>query len=102
MTGQNQFGCDLHGTLKLNSINGSAPTTGTGKSTILNQTFFNSSGFGNPISDVVRFDSTTTDHIPAYLEPIFGRSGWACTSTTAKADLKNYGFLLSPLCGVAS
>lgn len=27
---------------------------------------------------------------------------WACTNATAKADLKNYGFLLSPLCGIAS
>ena len=58
--------------------------------------------FGNPVSDVVRFDATTTNHIPAYLEPIYGASGWACTSTTAKADLKHYGYLLSPLCGTAS
>ena len=101
VTGQNQFGCDLHGTLKLNSINGIAPTTGTGKSTVINQSFSQSS-YGNPVSDVVRFDSTTTDHIPAYLEPIVGTSGWACTNTTAKADLKNYGYLLSPLCGIAS
>jgi hypothetical protein len=101
VTGQDQFGCDQHGTLKLNSINGIAPTTGTGKSTVISQGFSQTS-YGNPISDVVRYDSTTTDHIPAYLEPIFGVSGWACTSATAKADLKNYGFLLSPLCGVAS
>jgi ABC-type phosphate transport system substrate-binding protein len=101
VTGQDQFGCDQHGTLKLNSINGIVPTTGTGKSTTINQGFYQTS-YGNPISDVVRYDSTTTDHIPAYLEPIFGVSGWACTNTTAKADLKNYGFVLSPLCGVAS
>ena len=100
VTGQNQFGCDLHGTLKLNSINGIAPTTGTGKSTTINLSFFQSS-FGNPISDVVRFASTT-DHIPAYLERIYGASGWACTNATAKADLKNYGNLLLPTCGAAS
>lgn len=97
---QNQFGCDLHGTLKLNSINGTAPTVGTGKSTTINPNF--SAAFLNTIYDVVRYDSTTSDHIPAYLEPIYGASGWACTNSTAKTDLKNYGFLLSPLCGIAS
>ena len=100
-TGQNQFGCDQHGTLKLNSINGIAPTTGTGKATVINPSFYGTS-YGNPISDVVRYDSTTTDHIPAYLEPIYGAHGWACTSKTAKADLKNYGFVLLPTCGLAS
>jgi hypothetical protein len=52
-------------------------------------------------------DPATPDHIPAYLEPQFAAAsaavpGWDCSATTAKADLKNYGFLLSPLCGLAS
>jgi hypothetical protein len=46
MAGLNQFGCNSRGTLKVNSVNG--------------------------------------------------------TAATAKADLKNNGFLLSPLCGLAS
>ena len=105
VAGQNQFGCNEHGTLKLNSINGTTPTTGTGKSTTINPSF--SAPFLNTIYDVVRYDSTTPDHIPAYLEPLFASSsaatpGWACSSTTAKTDLKNYGFLLSPLCGLTS
>lgn len=104
--GQNQFGCNLHGTLKLNSINGIAPTTGTGTGTTIN-TSFASSSYGNPISDVVRFDPTTPDHIPAYLERLYASAsastpGWACSNATAKADLKHYGYLLSPLCGIPS
>ena len=103
--GQNQFGCDLHGTLKLNSINGTAPTTGAGTGTTINSSF--SPTFLNPIYDVVRYDASTPDHIPAYLEPLYAAAsaatpGWACTSATAKADLKHYGYLLSPLCGVPS
>ena len=44
---------------------------------------------------------------PAYLLPQFAAasatvSGWDCSSATAKADLKNYGFLTTPLCGLAS
>jgi ABC-type phosphate transport system substrate-binding protein len=105
VAGQNQFGCNEHGTLKLNSVNGTAPTTGKGKVTTINPSF--SAAFLNTIYDVVRYDSTTPDHIPAYLEPQFASAsaatpGWYCSSTTAKADLKNYGFLLSPLCGLAS
>ena len=37
--GLNQFGCNEHGTLKINSVNGTAPTTGTGKSTTINPSF---------------------------------------------------------------
>jgi len=103
--GLNQFGCNEHGTLKLNSVNGTAPTTGSGKSTVINSSY--SPSFLNTIYDVVRYDSTTPDHIPAYLEPQFAAAsaatpGWYCSAATAKADLKNYGFLLSPLCGLAS
>jgi hypothetical protein len=91
--------------LKLGSINGTAPTTGSGTGTAINPSF--TATFLNPIYDVVRFDATTPDHIPAYLEPIYAAAsaatpGWACSSATAKADLKHYGYLLSPLCGAAS
>src|SRR6185437_2600477 len=103
--GLNQFGCNEHGTLKINSVNGTVPTAGSGKSMTINPSF--SAAFLNNIYDVVRYDSTTPDHIPAYLEPQFAAAsaavpGWNCSAATAKADLKNYGFLLSPLCGLAS
>ena len=34
------------------------------------------------------------------LEAIFGASGFTCSNAKAKTDLKNYGFLVTPLCGV--
>jgi hypothetical protein len=46
--------------------------------------------------------------VPASLAPLFGPSGFTCTNTTAKADLKNYGFAVLPTgtapgdCGSAS
>jgi ABC-type phosphate transport system substrate-binding protein len=108
-TGQNLFGCDLHGVLTVNPIGSSKPTSpwplpappcgGSGQPTcpVINK-FFNAS-FQRVIYDVVRFDGSTPDHIPAYLEKFFAAStattkGWVCNSTKAKADLKNYGFLV--------
>jgi hypothetical protein len=36
------------------------------------------------------------------LEKIFGASGWACTSATAKVDIQNYGFESIGSCGATS
>lgn len=104
-TGQNLFGCDEHGTLKLNSVNGTKPTTGTAPNVTINSTF--SSSFFNPIYDVVRWASTP-DNIPSNLEPFFAAAtakvkGWACSNKTAATDIKHYGFLAAgPLCGIGS
>ena len=103
-SGKNKFGCDQHGDLKLNSINGTKPTVGTGSKQTINPKF--SSTFINTLYTVVRWASTK-DNIPAYLEPIFASSrakakGWICTSKTAATDIRNYGFLTSPFCGVGS
>ena len=97
--GQNLFGCNLTGVAQLNEIGGIAPTTGTGSTTKINAKF--PKLFERTIYDVVRFDGTTTDHIPAYLEPFFAAStattpGWACSNATAKADIGHYGFLFPP------
>jgi ABC-type phosphate transport system substrate-binding protein len=97
---QNEFGCDQRGTLKLNSINGFKPTVGKGAKQTINPNF--SKDFVHTISDVVRYSTTTKDHIPAYLEPFFGRKGYFCSSATAKAASIAYGFLSSPLCGLGS
>ncbi len=60
------------------------------------------STFLRTLFEVVPYDSNTSDHIPGSesgapggvdLENIFGASGWACTSATAKTDIKNYGFV---------
>jgi ABC-type phosphate transport system substrate-binding protein len=102
--GQNAFGCDTHGTMVLRDVNGTVPTSGTGSKTVINSTF--DPNYMRTIYDVVRWASTP-DHIPAYLEKIFASStakvkGWACTNSTAKTDLRNYGFLTTPFCGVGS
>ena len=104
--GQNLFGCDEHGTLKLNSVNGTKPTAGTAPNVTINTKF--SSAFFNPIYDVVRFSSSTPDNIPSNLEPFFAAAtakvkGWACSNKTAIADIKHYGDLTAgPLCGIGS
>jgi len=106
---QNTFGCDTHGPMVLKEIDGIAPTTGTGTKTVINPAF--PAAFQRDLFEVVPFDANTTDHIPGpsnprggiNLERIFGASGWACTSKTAKTEIKNYGFLpLGAACGGAN
>jgi ABC-type phosphate transport system substrate-binding protein len=101
-SGQNLFGCDEHGTLKLNSINGTKPTTGTGTSTTINPKF--TPTFMRIVYNVLRYSGKTGNHIPPYLERFFASStfstpGWICHSTRAHTDLLNYGFLPTSLCG---
>jgi len=103
---QNLFGCNTHGTMVLKKINGIAPTTGTGAGTVINSAF--PATFQRTIFNVVPFDPNTADHIPGAtnpvggvnLAPIFGAGGYVCTNATAKADLKKYGFLQIPTCGL--
>jgi len=102
--GKNQFGCDQHGDLKLNSINGTKPTIGKGAASTINPAF--TPAFINTIYDVVRWASTR-DNIPAYLEPIFASSrgkvkGWLCSTRAASRDITSYGFLPTPLCGAGT
>jgi ABC-type phosphate transport system substrate-binding protein len=105
--GKNLFGCDTHGTMVLNNVNGTAPTVGSGANITINPSF--SATFQRTVFEVVPFDPNTSDHIPGAeagvvggvnMEPIFGASGFVCSNSAAKTDLKNYGFLVSPLCGV--
>jgi ABC-type phosphate transport system substrate-binding protein len=104
--GNNLFGCNTHGTMVLKQISGVAPTTGTGKGTVINPSF--PATFQRTVFEVVPFDPATTDHIPGAtspvggvnLEALFGASGFVCSNAAAKTDLKNYGFLVTPLCGV--
>ncbi len=108
--GQNLFGCDVHGVLTLNKINSTAPAApwplpAPPASVKINSKF--TPLFQNSIYTVVRYDATTADHIPAYLEKFFAAStastkGWACSSTKAKTDIKNYGFLPVPNCGLTN
>jgi ABC-type phosphate transport system substrate-binding protein len=90
-SGQNLFGCNTHGTMALDSINGTAPTVGTGKSTTINPGF--SATFTRLLFEVV---NATQGTIPASLAKYFGPTGFTCSSAKAKTDLKNYGFLVLP------
>jgi len=93
--------------MALKKINGVAPTTGSGANTVINGSF--PATFQRTVFEVVPYDPNTTDHIPGSesgatggvnLESILGASGFVCTSSQAKTDLKNYGFLVTPRCGV--
>ena len=97
----NGFSHDDRGVLKLNNINGHTPTKGSGKSLVINAGF--SPVFLRTVYNVVRTDTTQLDNVPAYLEPIFGASGYICTNAHAATSLKSYGFLsLGSRCGVTT
>lgn len=94
---KNLFGCDVHGNEVLKSVDGTAPTVGSPPSRTINPDF--SANFVRLVNAVVRTDTTTPDHIPAYLDGFFGSSGYVCSDGTAQTDLSNYGFLATPFCG---
>jgi len=87
---QNKFGCDTHGTMVLNKINGTSPTVGTGTSTKVNPKF--TATFTRLVFEVVNAPQGT---IPASLKKYFGPTGFTC-SAKGKTDLQNYGFLALP------
>jgi len=91
-------GAGTQGQLKLHSVNGVAPTTGTGTATKINPAF----PYIRSVYNVVR-DNAAANHVPTYLQPIFGAgndTGYICTNATAQADLASFGFLsLGSNCG---
>jgi len=99
----------MRANLRTAKINGIAPTTGTGTSTVINTSF--PSTFDRTLYEVVPYDPNTSDHIPGSesgapggvnLEKLFGASGWACTNALAKTDIKDYGFIPLSTCGLTS
>jgi ABC-type phosphate transport system substrate-binding protein len=91
-TSQNLFGCDTHGTMVLDKINGTNPTSPfppTAKSVI-------NSGFTAAFTRLLFEVVSGTKSIPTALKPFFSSTGWVCTNGTAKTDLKNYGFRALP------
>jgi len=93
---KNLFGCNIHGTMQLNEVNSTAPTTPfppTSAATI-NPSF--APTLQRILFEVVKNPNTTGFGIPTYLQPLFGPAGYLCTNATAKTDLKHYGFLLLP------
>lgn len=113
---ENLFGCDEAGVLTIKEIQGTKPTApwplpASPTPPAINGTVKVSTRFDplfqNTIYDVVRYSSSTADHIPGYLEPFFAAPaaatpGWACSNAKAQTDIKSYGFLLIARCGVTS
>ncbi|MFE4518793.1 substrate-binding domain-containing protein [Kitasatospora sp. NPDC056783] len=68
---------------------------------VINAVFVNSA-FGRVVYNAVRdTEWTATDAHGTALRAIFGPTGWICVNATAKADLKSYGFLVTPACGAS-
>jgi ABC-type phosphate transport system substrate-binding protein len=93
---QNLFGCNTHGTMVLNEVNGTAPTTPfpltpTTTKAVINAGF--TSAFQRFLFEVLNSPEFS---IPAYLQKYFSPTGYVCTNATAKKDLQNYGFLVLP------
>jgi hypothetical protein len=88
--GQNLFGCDINGPLRLNDIDGVSAITGRGAKTVLNPNFT----FPVTLFVVVR----GTFSIPTYLATFFGRRGAFCSAAYASV-IRAYGFSPAPTCG---
>jgi PBP superfamily domain len=113
LPGDDQFWCNItgkgtaQGAEVLGEISGIKPTTGSGKNTVINSAF--PATFDRTLFDVVPYDTATSDHIPGAtspvggvdLEKIFSATGFDCGST-AKTDIKNYGFVSLGTCGATS
>lgn len=100
---QNEFGCNETGVLGLNKINGTAPLT-TAKVPTINPNF--TPVFVRTLYNILRYTTTTKDHILSRLEPFFGGAhaavkGYLCSTAGAKV-IANYGFLATPACGSGS
>jgi ABC-type phosphate transport system substrate-binding protein len=102
--GQNLFGSDDVGYLGLGSVKVGttvySPVT-TAKVPTINASF-KATKLTRTIYDVVRYTSTTSDHILARLQPFLAKAGYACSNKTAIAAIESYGFLTEASCGIAS
>lgn len=88
--GQNQFGCDVNGALKLNSINHTSPTT---SKHVLNAPASpkNPKGFTVTFVRTLFYVVRGTKHIPGYLNGFFGSKGFIC-GKSQRSTISNYGF----------
>ncbi|MFE3875251.1 substrate-binding domain-containing protein [Kitasatospora sp. NPDC059146] len=86
-------GADTQGLLTIRGIDGTAPVDATGRA--INTDFLTL--HGQTVYVVVRdADWAATDAHGAALRGVFGPDGWICTSSTAAADTRTYGFLPLP------
>jgi ABC-type phosphate transport system substrate-binding protein len=100
-SGQNLFGCDTHGTMVINKVNGTTPSvpfplTNTSKNPVINKKF--TATFQRLLFEVVPFSTAkgSVNHITSNLASFFGPKGYVCTNKAAIKDLTNYGFLVLP------
>jgi ABC-type phosphate transport system substrate-binding protein len=99
---QNEFGCNVTGVLSLGKISGVSPIT-SAKVPVINPAF--PSSYFRTVYNILRWGASTKDHIDARLEKFFSSKamhGYLCTSPTATAAIKAYGFIPTPLCGSIS
>jgi ABC-type phosphate transport system substrate-binding protein len=99
--GQNEFGCDVNGVLKLNDINSTDPIRGTE----LNPPFSKSNPTGYTTAFVRTLYSVVrgTKSVPSYLTKFFGPKGFIC-SKGEQSRIRDYGFEVAdipgfPACG---
>ncbi len=95
---QNMFGCNQTGVLLLNGISGTKPATGR-KGHLVTNPAWKSTPFQRFLYDVVPYSTSTSDHIPAYLEKYLGRKGYFCKQGGV---LNAYGFETTAACGITS
>jgi len=90
--GQNEFGCDVNGVLKLNDINGTDPVKGTGSSTVLNppKSTTNLKGYTDTFVRTLFSVVRGTKTIPKYLRTWFGPRAFICRKESK--TIRNYGF----------
>ena len=99
----NTYGCDVNGTLKLNEVAGTKPTTiwpltKSSKGALINSKF--DAQFLRDLYVVVK---DAEGSIPAgEYTTLFGPRGWICGNSTAHKDLKDYGFLVLPSAGTGA
>jgi ABC-type phosphate transport system substrate-binding protein len=98
---EHNHGTGDQGDLVLRSVDGVAPTSGSGTKQKINVEF----GYVRTVNNVVRNadSSGNTLAVPNYLQRIFGNgnvgSGWLCKSKEGRSDIKSYGFLPYAQCG---
>jgi ABC-type phosphate transport system substrate-binding protein len=88
--GQNRFGCDVNGNLKLNDINGTSPIT---SKRVLNSPKSKKEPKGYTVTFVrtLFYVVRGTDSIPGYLNAFFGPKGYVCSKGQA-ATITDYGY----------
>jgi ABC-type phosphate transport system substrate-binding protein len=96
---QNAFGCNVTGFLTPMDINGISPLS-SAKVPVTNPAF--PSNFWRVLYNVVPYTPGTANHMTLAINAIFGHTGYLCTSKVAKAQISNYGFVNTGLCGSVS